>query len=194
MSNMYENAKIYFIGNTIDDEVYVGSTTQPLSKRMVKHRCDAKTRPDKMTVTKHMASLGIENFYIELLEECPCDNIDELMKKEGEWTRKFGTLNDKINGRNHWEWTQKWREENREKYLQSRKEYRQKNLEKLKEQANARYHANKKEIYEKAKEWKTTKHVCVCGSTYTNAHKSEHMKSKKHQKYLQQYEQKKIIK
>ena len=184
----YQNSKVYCINNDVDDEVYVGSTTQPLSKRMVKHRCDVKTRPNKMKVTQHMASLGIENFYIELLEECPCDNIDQLMKKEGEWIRKIGTLNDKIQGRSHWETTKKWREENREKYLQSRREYRQKNIEQVREKDNARYHANKKEIYEKAKEWKSTRHVCECGGTYTNSGKSVHMKCKKHQIYLQQHD------
>ena len=52
MSNIYENAKIYLIGNTLDDDIYVGSATQPLSKRMVKHRCTAKTQPNKMELTK----------------------------------------------------------------------------------------------------------------------------------------------
>ena len=52
-SRDYKNGKIYCIRNTLDDNIYVGSTTQPLSKRMVKHRCDAKTRPEKMVVTTH---------------------------------------------------------------------------------------------------------------------------------------------
>ena len=56
----------------------------------------------------------------------------------------------------------------------------------MKAKDNERYHNNKKEIYEKAKEWKSTKHVCECGSTYTNATKSVHMKTKKHQNYLAQ--------
>ena len=34
----YKNGKIYQILNTIDDDCYVGSTTQPLSKRMAYHR------------------------------------------------------------------------------------------------------------------------------------------------------------
>ena len=95
-SRDYKNGKIYCIRNTVDDDIYVGSTTQPLSKRMVKHRCDAKTRPEKMVITTHMSKLGIENFYIELLEEYPCDNIERLNKKEGEWIRKLGTLNQKV--------------------------------------------------------------------------------------------------
>ena len=37
-----------------------------------------------------------------------------------------------------------------------------------------------KKLYEKSKEWKSTKVECVCGGCYTKAHKAEHEKSKKH--------------
>ena len=40
----YQNGKIYCIRNTIDDDVYVGSTTQALSQRMEKHRSDFRKR------------------------------------------------------------------------------------------------------------------------------------------------------
>ena len=150
-----------------------------------------------MEITKKMNALGVENFYIELVEECPCDNIEQLNRKEGEWIRKLGTLNSKVQGRTMAEYHKEVREkkqledgEYRDKYLQRRREHRTKNIDKMREQDNARYHAKseeeRKEIYQKTKEWKTTKHECGCGSFYTNAHKSEHMKSKKHQNWLQQ--------
>ena len=41
-SKDYKNGKIYCIRNNINDDIYVGSTTQPLSKRMALHRQDAK--------------------------------------------------------------------------------------------------------------------------------------------------------
>ena len=34
----YNNGTIYCIRNTVDDEIYVGSTTQPLCKIMAGHR------------------------------------------------------------------------------------------------------------------------------------------------------------
>ena len=34
----YGNGKIYKIVNTIDNDIYIGSTCQPLSKRMAWHR------------------------------------------------------------------------------------------------------------------------------------------------------------
>ena len=188
MENKYENAKIYCILNTLDDEVYVGSTCQTLTQRMTKHRYNAKSRPDAMKITQKMKEQGIEHFYIELLEEYPCEDKTHLMKKEGEWITKISTLNDKIMGRTRAECTKKWREENKEHYLAVRREHRKKNIDKLREQDNALYQKKtveeRKALYEKVKEWKATKHVCECGRTYTNAHKAEHMKSKFHQKYL----------
>ena len=38
----YANGRIYCIRNHIDDDIYVGATTQTLSKRMQKHKSDAK--------------------------------------------------------------------------------------------------------------------------------------------------------
>ena len=40
----YKNGKIYCIRNNINDDIYVGSTTQPLSKRMAWHRDAAKNK------------------------------------------------------------------------------------------------------------------------------------------------------
>ena len=44
--NKYNDGKIYAIRNDITDDIYIGSTTMALSKRMVKHRCHARTQPD----------------------------------------------------------------------------------------------------------------------------------------------------
>ena len=40
-----------------------------------------------------MNQLGVEHFYIELVEDCPCDRNEELLKREGEIIRSIGTLN-----------------------------------------------------------------------------------------------------
>jgi hypothetical protein len=187
----YKNGKIYCIRNSINDEVYVGSTTQPLSKRMVKHRCSAKTMPNKMKITMHMEELGFENFYIELVEEFPCENKEQLNRKEGEWIRKIGTLNSKIPGRTPTERRidnadklKQYAERNREHILQIKRDYHNKHREEERAKARERYHANKIEILAKAKEWKTTKNECECGGSYVNSSKSHHMKTNMHQAYL----------
>ena len=48
----YKSGKIYCIRNDINDEIYVGSTTQSLSQRMAKHRSDKKKRIVTVSYTK----------------------------------------------------------------------------------------------------------------------------------------------
>ena len=191
MDNKYNNAKIYYIWNIIDEEIYVGSTCQTLSQRMTKHRYEANNRPDKMVITTKMNELGVGNFYIDLVEKYPCDDIKQLCRKEGEWTRKLGTLNTQVPGRTRAEYFREAihikQQENRDEYLHKKREYRLANIDKVRGQHNALYNAkseeDRKQIYQQRKEWKMIKHECGCGSFYTNSHKSEHMKSKKHQKW-----------
>ena len=77
----YSNSKIYKIVNTVDEEVYIGSTTQfYLSQRMTTHRDRANNlHPERLY--KHMSKIGVEHFYIDLLEEYPCQTKDQLLKK-----------------------------------------------------------------------------------------------------------------
>ena len=97
MDNKYSNGKIYSVRNIIDDDVYIGSTCSSLSQRMVKHRSDSKRL--KMRLYDKMQEIGVDNFYIELVEEHPCDNIEQLRRREGELIRLMGTLNKRIDGR-----------------------------------------------------------------------------------------------
>ena len=96
----YKNGKIYCIRNNITDDIYVGSTTQPLCKRMAKHRGDSK-REIKMhyMLYSKFNEIGIENFYIELIEDCPCESLEQLRKREGNYIREMGKLNHQIAGR-----------------------------------------------------------------------------------------------
>ena len=67
-SKSYENGRIYKILNHVDNECYVGSTCQPLSKRMTLHRRGANsTKKQHYPLYTKMREYGIENFYIELI-------------------------------------------------------------------------------------------------------------------------------
>ena len=64
----YQEGKIYKIYNTINDDIYVGSTTQKLCERMRDHKysiTDAKT--GKKLIYKAFREHGVDNFYIELI-------------------------------------------------------------------------------------------------------------------------------
>jgi len=64
--------------NSDTDDIKVGSTTRDLGIRMSQHRSESKKKGgyDKMN------EIGIDKFTIELIELYPCDNVDELRKRE----------------------------------------------------------------------------------------------------------------
>ena len=166
--NKYKSGKIYKMLNTETDDVYVGSTCMELSDRMQYH---INVQPFKQgrKLYRLMKSLGANVFYIELIENYPCESREELRKQEGHHIRLIGTLNMCIAGRTK----QEWKEENREHMLSQSKEYNQRTKE-----HRAEYFKS-----DKVKEWKSTKNDCPCGGHYINSAKSEHFKSKKHTEY-----------
>ena len=219
----YQNGKIYCIRNYVDDEIYIGSSCQPLSKRMVWHR-DARKKEAKKNfkIYQKMNLIGVENFYIELIENYPCENVEQLTRREGELIRELRpTLNKRIEGRTDKEWREDNKEKlkenkkqyatnNKERILQKAKEYRKENREEINEKSRTRYSENKDSINEKRKvkyqenketileksrqyneknkekikEKRSVKVYCDCGGRYTLFCKSRHLKSTKHQNYL----------
>ena len=96
----YQNGKVYKILTSETDDVHVGSTTQKLSKRMANHRTKLKSGRI-LKLYEKMREVGEDKFYIELIEEYPCQNSEQLLKREGEWMRQIGTLNENVAGRNN---------------------------------------------------------------------------------------------
>ena len=76
----YSNAKIYKVVNSINDKVYIGSTTRTLAQRMGDHRKCAKG--DRSRFYKAMRWHGVANFRIEIIRSFPCANVIELEKEE----------------------------------------------------------------------------------------------------------------
>ena len=87
--NRYDNGKIYQIINNIDDMVYIGSTCLPLRKRFYNHKKEhhAGKNPNRRLFV-HAQKYGWAEFDIILIEEYPCDNNNQLRKRE-EYHRKL---------------------------------------------------------------------------------------------------------
>ena len=79
-ANIYHKSKIYAIRNCKNEEIYIGSTTQTLAKRFYQHR---KDRFKNGLLYNLMREIGIEHFYIELIENIKCETKEELNKYEG---------------------------------------------------------------------------------------------------------------
>ena len=75
---------IYKITCLVSGKIYVGRTQQKLSKRIYKHKYEAKRgRPG---VDAAIAKYGWENFTVEVIETCP---IDQLNDREIFWIREL---------------------------------------------------------------------------------------------------------
>ena len=79
----FKNSKIYKLWCHETDEIYIGSTTQILSQRLSGHKTPSNKCNSKILFAKS------NNVKIELLQSYPCENKDQLNKKEGEYIRKL---------------------------------------------------------------------------------------------------------
>ena len=149
----YKNGKIYKITDIEYTKMYIGSTTQPLYKRLSKHKCDYKrwkSGKDTKTMSFDLFDeFGIENCKIELIEEFSCENKEQLRKKEGEHIKNNQCVNKLIAGRTHKEYQQ----DNKQAILEYKREYIQNNKEKIAEYYKEYKQNNKEAIVEKAKEY-----------------------------------------
>ena len=99
-----------------------------------------------------------DDCYIELIEECPCDNKSQLNRREGEITRQTeNCFNKLIAGRT----TKEYRTDNKDKI----KQYREINKDKIKE--------HKKQPY-----------TCACGKTMQFTEKARHYRSVYHLNHI----------
>lgn len=164
----YSKAKIYQIKNHIDDDVYVGSTCVSLGRRLTKHRYAAK-HDATVSLYDKFKELGAGSFYIELIEEYPCNSKHELLAREGFYIRERGTLNKSIAGRTSKQWYDEHKTEessknkqryetNKEDKLAKNKEYREKNKELIAQRKKEYYENNKQKITEYKKKWSDDNH------------------------------------
>jgi len=162
----YENGKVYCIRSHATVGCYVGSTTQQLSKRFHEHKktyikwCENNNL--KYTSSFKVLEHGVDDCYIELIENVSCNDKNELERREGEIMRiTDNCVNKNILGRTNEErkeWKKEWKEDNKEKYLEYHKNYYNNNKDKMKAQIKITDNINKdkrkeylKQYYQKKK-------------------------------------------
>lgn len=75
------NSKVYKISNSVDNEIYIGSTALNLQLRLYFHKQCAKKFPMRR-VYNHFNNIGWDKISIECLESFECNSKLELRKKE----------------------------------------------------------------------------------------------------------------
>ncbi len=169
--------RVYSIRSHQTNDIYIGSTTQLLSKRMVNHRDNYKQylRTKKMYVSS-FEILKYNDAFIELIFEGEFESKDALRKYEGQSIREHECVNKRIAGRTR----QEYDIDNKDHLLEVSKNYKEKNKERIL-QVQKKYGDTHKE--QKA-EYRKQKITCECGSIICIGDKSTHFKTKKHQAFL----------
>jgi ribosomal protein S16 len=138
----YKRGQIYTIRNFNDNAlIYVGSTIEPLPNRFYKHKRDCKSGKRANRLYNHIINNDWSDWYIEFYEYYPCNNKQELSKREGEVIRLIGSINTNktIN---------EYHEENAEKIKEEQRKYYIENAEKIKERVRKYQSENAEKIRE----------------------------------------------
>lgn len=194
----YANGKVYKIWSpSHPGDIYIGSTCQPLSYRMSKHRYTYKKyKQDKSRYTTSCNILEYGDAKIELIEMVKCSCKEELTAREGYYIRKLDCVNKIIAGRTQKEyyqdtkerarlWGIHYRNHNKEKITHQKKQWYQENKERLLKKMKNRYENNKEMILQKNKQRAKQQIKCDCGSLLIRGNLPRHRKSKKHIEYLE---------
>jgi len=170
----YQDSKIYKIVNVNDpndDYVYIGSTTQTLSRRMTDHRTTSTKNPNRKLYQHIIGNGGWINFKIILIENFPCENKEQLLARENFWQKQMNSITNGLNMVNavfdveaNKAYKLQYRIDNKDKM----KQYAEANKDKLDQYRRQYYEANKAKINLRVKQ-------------YTEANKD------KYKQYLKQY-------
>ncbi len=159
----FQNGKIYSIRSHQTDKIYIGSTTQSLAVRFGGHKRQACSSRE---------ILLFDDAYIELIENYPCADKNELHRREGEIIRTTECVNKQIAGRTQAEYREDNKESRNQYNKQYLKQYRQEHAEKTKHY-NKRYRVAHKKM-----------RICSCGVEYNSGKRNRHYGSKHHIEFV----------
>ena len=149
----YNDGKVYVVRNIVNNKLYVGSTTQSLSRRWSKHKSNLLTK--NTPFYQAVIELGVEKFYIELVENYPCNSQEELNRREGHFIREYDTYNKGYNSLIAGRTQQEYQEENNERIVEYRKHHYKENMTSLKQKGKEYRESHRQELLQKSKDYYT---------------------------------------
>ena len=175
-------------------DFYIGHTTD-FKSRKNKHRKNCKN-PNNPNFNAYLYRVirengNIENWDMVLIETLKCENRLEALKRERELIEQMKpTLNQLRPYRTEEELIEKKVKDNERK-----RQDRNENPEKYREIDRVKYLKRREQALQRASEYyqenkdRINKHekehiICECGAVITRSGKSQHVKTKKHQNYI----------
>jgi len=119
----YNNSTVYKLHSYDNDLIYIGSTTQPLAKRLYEHKHKSNTCSSKILFEQS------DNVIITEIEHVNVSSKTELLKIERRYIENMECVNKNIPLRTNREYTL----DNKDKYKQYYKQYILDNKDKIKE-------------------------------------------------------------
>lgn len=174
----YGTGKIYKFVCNVTQQIYIGSTTHTLSKRLSSHISNyvQYLKGEKNYITAYII---IENndFEMSLIEDYPCETKDQLLMREREWIEQYPecvnkccpirTPDEKVElkkvlGQRYYEMNKdnilennkKYRRENKDQISQKIKEWNEKHKDHVKERKKRYAEDNKELIREQRKQFR----------------------------------------
>ena len=158
--------------------IYIGSTCKTLKERLAQHKYSYKQFLRGFGSNIRSFDIIKNNDYkIELLEVCNIKTRQELLKREGFYIKNNNCLNLITPGRTKKEYYNI----NKDRIDNYQKIYKDTNKEELKTKKHLFYIENKDRINIKKKE----KFVCPCGGKFNYSDKAKHLRTFKHQNYIE---------
>ena len=139
----FKEGKIYRLVCNTTGQQYIGSTTQILSQRLGGHKSQYKRFVEGKS-TIQVTSFNIlskNNFEMILIEEYPCENKNQLERRERHFIETMECVN-KVKP-----------SQTKEELIEWHKQYYQDNIEQIKERLKQYRYDNKEELNEKNKQY-----------------------------------------
>jgi len=186
----YSKGQIYKLWSLDNlDMVYVGSTCQNLNVRLAGHKRSWKWWKKTGKGYKKSCDMfeNCQEVKIELVEESPCENRQQLLRTEGKYIREMDCINMLIAGRTVKEYYQdnieqmkQYYEQNKDKIRQQHKQWREANKEARNKQRKQYRQDNKEKIRQREK----IKITCECGLVVRKCSIARHRRSQRHQRFI----------
>lgn len=81
---------VYQIANSINDKLYIGSTTHPIEVRLNQHQRQSPSSKERKPLYEAMRMYGSNKFSVSLIEECP--DRTTMLDRENDFIRLFKTV------------------------------------------------------------------------------------------------------
>jgi len=152
MESKYQKSKIYKLVSDSSDLVYYGSTICKLTTRLAKHRNDYKRfiNGKRKYKISSFELIKVEDAQIILVENYPCNNIEELRARERFYIENNDCVNKCIPNRTRKEYIK----DNQDEITKYKTEYYQDNKEVINKKHKEYYQDNKEKVLETQKKWR----------------------------------------